>query len=125
LYAYPFLQQAEAVLSVTMLGMARHFLDLFGLLDGAPVDRLTAELAQVRETYYETVLASWAAPEDPGLLAAVGRVARAAAATALRVSDALYPYGGMRMMRLGTDINRVWRDIHTASQHTLLSPLRD
>ncbi|TDW95700.1 acyl-CoA dehydrogenase family protein [Dinghuibacter silviterrae] len=123
LYAYPFLQQAEAVLSVTMLGMVRHFLDLFGVVDGAP--DLAGELEQMRQRFYATIRASWASPGGPVPLTEVGKVARAAAATALRVADTLYPYGGMRMMRMGTDINRVWRDIHTASQHTLLSPLRD
>lgn len=129
LYHYPFLQQAEAVLSVTLLGMTRHFLDLFAeriLPRFAAKDRWEAAgetLAEGRVAFYETVSASWANPADPALLYAVGEVARSVAATALRCTDELYPYGGMEMMRMGADINRVWRDIHTASQHTLLSPL--
>lgn len=129
LYHYPFLQQAEAVLSVTLLGMARHFLDLFEKLllprFPAPVAVIATNLERMRQEYYEVVGASWANPTDADLLGAVGRVARRAAATALRCADELYPYGGMEMMRMGAEINRVWRDIHTASQHTLLSPSRD
>jgi hypothetical protein len=30
----------------------------------------------------------------------------------------------MEMRRMDAEINRVWRDIHTASQHRLLSPHR-
>jgi alkylation response protein AidB-like acyl-CoA dehydrogenase len=131
LYRYPFLQQAEAVLSVTMLGMARHFLDLFAKLllpripDAAGMyEAADAGLQRVRAEYYSAVRASWASPADERLLAAVGRVARKTAATALHTADTLYPFGGMEMMRMGSEINRVWRDIHTASQHSLLSPLR-
>ncbi|HTJ13829.1 MAG TPA: hypothetical protein VL547_17455 [Dinghuibacter sp.] len=125
LYHYPFLQQAEAVLSVTMLGMARHFLDLFAERKMPAVyEAASADLVRIRSEYYTAVRASWASPTDEALLAGVGRVARTAAATVLRCADALYPYGGMEMMRMGAEINRVWRDIHTASQHTLLSPLR-
>jgi alkylation response protein AidB-like acyl-CoA dehydrogenase len=129
LYHYPFLQQAEAVLSVTLLGMTRHFLDLFEerILPKFPAaDRWAAAaqtLEQARVSFYTAVSASWASPEDPALLLAVGDVARRAVAAALHCTDELYPYGGMEMMRMGSEINRVWRDIHTASQHTLLSPL--
>lgn len=130
LYHYPFLQQAEAVLSVTMLGMARHFLDLFVSRvlprfsgSSAVYEAASADLQRMRSEYYTAVRASWASPADEALLAGVGRVARAAAATALRCADTLYPYGGMEMMRMGAEINRVWRDIHTASQHMLLSPI--
>ena len=151
LFHYPFLQQAEAVLSVTLLGMARHFLDLFEQRKGArfegvgaeqvrlAVDECFAELAGARSALYATVNASWAPyaeaarssnPATPGKaasadqLAQVGTAAVRAASVALRVSDRLYPLGGMEMMQVHTDINRVWRDIHTASQHILLSPVK-
>jgi len=131
LYRYPFLQQAEAVLSVTLLGMTRHFLDLFEArilpkFEGARQawDDAAANLSDTREDFYRVVRRSWeAGPGDTALLAQVGNVARGATRTALRCADGLYPYGGMEMMRVDTEINRVWRDIHTASQHTLLSPL--
>lgn len=151
LFHYPFLQQAEAVLSVTLLGMARHFLDLFEQRKGArfegagaeqvrlAVGECFAELAEARSALYATVNASWAPyaeaarssnPATPGKaasadqLAHVGTAAVRAARVALGVSDRLYPLGGMEMMQVHTDINRVWRDIHTASQHILLSPVK-
>lgn len=140
LFRYPFLQQAEAVLSVTLLGMARHFMDLFAqnrlprftgkaaeAVQGSFAESL-AELTKARMGLYRAVVVSWdcyvkGQDASPALLTAVGTAAAQAAATALRVSDRLYPLGGMEMMQVHTEINRVWRDIHTASQHTLLSPV--
>lgn len=138
LFHYPFLQQAEAVLSVTLLGMARHFLDLFEQRKGArfegagaeqvrlAVDGCFAELAEARAAFYATVNASWAPGKAASAdqLTQVGIAAVRAASVALGVSDRLYPLGGMEMMQVHTDINRVWRDIHTASQHILLSPVK-
>ena len=36
--------------------------------------------------------------------------------------DGLYPYCGLYAAREDSTINRVWRDFHTASQHSLLLP---
>jgi hypothetical protein len=35
--------------------------------------------------------------------------------------DTVYPYCGLMAASTETTINHVWRDIHTASQHTLLT----
>jgi alkylation response protein AidB-like acyl-CoA dehydrogenase len=130
LYHYPFHQQAEAVLSVTLLGMAAHFLELFEerILGRFPraepvLSESRAAIAAVRTSYYDAIRASWMQPSNEALLTAVGDVARTATRTALHCADRLYPYGGMEMMQMHTEINRVWRDIHTASQHTLLAPM--
>jgi alkylation response protein AidB-like acyl-CoA dehydrogenase len=141
LFRYPFLQQAEAVLSVTMLGMGRHFLDLFAQntlprIKGPAADAVRGyfaesltELADARTGLYQAVQASWE-PYTKGReasgdqLAGVGAAAIKAAGSALRSTDRLYPLGGMEMMQVHSEISRVWRDIHTASQHVLLSPVR-
>ena len=39
-----------------------------------------------------------------------------------RAVDELYPVCGLHAAREGTDINRVWRDFHTATQHSLFLP---
>jgi hypothetical protein len=141
LFRYPFHQQAEAVLSVTLLGMTRHFLDLFKatiipLYKGISAVRIQqvfdasfidAEMA--RDALYDAVAASWM-PYVEGRTASaeqlkeVGKAAIEATRSALRSTDRLYPYGGMEMMQVRSEINRVWRDIHTASQHILLAPLK-
>jgi hypothetical protein len=38
--------------------------------------------------------------------------------------DTLFPYCGLYAAREDSEINRVWRDFHTASQHALLMPQR-
>jgi len=141
LYRYPFLQQAEAVLSTTLLGMTRHFLDLvresvIPLYKGASAvkmkqifDAAFIDVEMARDELYDAAVASWlpytegrtASPEQ---LSSVGMAAIEATRSALRSADRLYPFGGMEMMQVNTEINRVWRDIHTASQHILLSPLK-
>jgi hypothetical protein len=35
--------------------------------------------------------------------------------------DLLYPYCGLAAANTDTEINQVWRDLHTASQHALLT----
>jgi hypothetical protein len=35
--------------------------------------------------------------------------------------DDLYPYCGMTAAEQESDINRVWRDFHTASLHTIFT----
>ena len=37
------------------------------------------------------------------------------------ISD-IYPYCGLRAAQEDAEINRVWRDFHTASQHALFCP---
>jgi hypothetical protein len=138
LFKYPFHQQAEALLSITLMGMGKRFLDLFEerivpkygsraeirkIYQGA---KQTVDMARLR--LYQTVITSWEPYKQGGKatedqMEAVGQAARCAAHAAREASDSLYPYGGMEMMRIDSDINRVWRDIHTASQHTLLAPL--
>jgi alkylation response protein AidB-like acyl-CoA dehydrogenase len=140
LFRYPFLRQAEAVLSVTLLGMTRHFLEIFAQnrlsrFTGKTADAIKdvfaqsfGEFTEARTELYRAVNASWE-PYTKGReasesqLAEVGAAAVHAAGAALHASDRLYPLGGMEMMQVHTEINRVWRDIHTASQHILLSPV--
>lgn len=138
LFSYPFHQQAEALLSITLMGMGMRFLDLFAerifpkYASGTEIRKIYEGAKKTLETarlqVYEAVVSSWEPYKKGGRataiqMEAVGQAARKAAQAAREIADRLYPYGGMEMMRMDSDINRVWRDIHTASQHTLLSPL--
>jgi hypothetical protein len=44
--------------------------------------------------------------------------------TARKLVEELYPWGGMAVIDHDAEINMVWRDLHTASQHVTLSPLQ-
>ena len=142
LYRYPFLPLAEATLAVNSCGMAFHFLDCFGELfarrearghlSSAAVDEVRSvleqgrrELVSVRTAFYTALEASWAAlvagTSAAGFFDAVSRDSHALAAAARQWVDRLYPFAGLEAAHVGSEINRVWRDLHTASQHPLLA----
>jgi alkylation response protein AidB-like acyl-CoA dehydrogenase len=139
LYRYPFLQLAEATLAANLSGMAVHFTDLcvpafknkatnirrvneanIAVMDKALLTA-TAQLNNVRATFFEAVKASWIEPEDTEALKTVSYTSRVLAKTARECVDELYPYCGLMAASPDTEINRVWRDLHTASQHALLT----
>lgn len=139
LYRYPFMQLAEATLAANLAGMAVHFADLctsafankatnLRRVSAANVATMmdaletqTALLDQIRAAFFDTVNASWQQPGDDNLLQQVSRTSRVLAKTARECVDALYPYCGLLGASPDTEINRVWRDLHTASQHALLT----
>lgn len=136
LFQYPFLPFAAATLAVNYYGMASHFLKLAGQLFAsknkpALLDlhhTVAAELSALRQTLYETVAITWERVREGAALseAEAGIVNRAGARlaeAAIRQVDLLFPYCGMTGADTATPINRVWRDLHTASQHGLLRQL--
>ncbi len=142
LYQYPFLQLAEATLAVNISGMAIHFIDLCKQIFDVKLqqDRLSKEnkalLTQIlieqenklmlsREVFFRWVDTSWAdvcdeAIDSPSLME-VSSLSRKLAKTARECADTLYPYCGLIAASATSDINQVWRDLHTASQHALLT----
>lgn len=144
-FQYPFLQLAEVTLAANISGMVRHFLDICQASFAAEAlekkfshrqserirkDLETAEqeMETVRNSFYAAVFASWeycenakALPDE--LLSYVSRTSKLLASTGIQWVDTLYPYGGLGFADRDSEVNRVWRDIHTAGQHTLL--LRD
>ncbi|OOQ60575.1 hypothetical protein BC343_24540 [Mucilaginibacter pedocola] len=139
LYTYPFLQLAEATLAANLSGMAVHFMDLcvpafahkatnirrvnaanVAVMDKALADAVE-ELNGIRKQFFRAVEASWLKPTDAALLKQVSFTSRLLAKTARESVDALYPYCGLLAASPDTEINRVWRDLHTAGQHALLT----
>lgn len=140
LYQYPFLQLAEATLAVNMSGMAMHFIDLCKelfddkkrnprllvenmlLLDDL-IDDTTALMNATRELFYKSVDISWEKPvTNRGCeLNTVSKSSRTLAKISREVVDTLYPYCGLRAAATDSEINRVWRDMHTAGQHAIFT----
>jgi indole-3-acetate monooxygenase len=137
LYKYPFRQLAEATLAANIMGMAIHFVDLaeeiirqrteLGKFTEAQQIFLNNKLANakteiniIRERFYKAVDESWELNIQPALNQ-VSITSRKLAQTARLHVDDLYPYCGLMAASPDTEINRVWRDVHTASQHTLLT----
>jgi alkylation response protein AidB-like acyl-CoA dehydrogenase len=141
-YQYPFLQLAEATLAINISGMAVHFLEESAVIIGkrilnknipefaaAGIEKLLKEsvdkLDKYREALYDAVNQTWLQCEagiiiDEHLLKDVSIASRNLADFARKSAEALYPHCGMQVTVFNSPINRVWRDLHTASQHSLL-----
>lgn len=144
LYRFPFAQLAEAMLAVTISGMAWHFIDLITELSTTKIfadprrvkdypalqqiiSQAKAALTEARDNLYRSVREAWVRYEkketaDAEALNTISGFARQSALISRTTSEDLYPWAGMDAVVPEGDINRVWRDIHTASQHILLSP---
>jgi indole-3-acetate monooxygenase len=142
LYRYPFMQLAEATLAANMSGMAVHFADLCAEhFESKPLrgrfiaeqkehvslvlKNLTDKLEHARNDFYNAVDASWQAVDQnmdsTHQLKSVSLNSRILATTARLLVDELYPYCGLIAANPDTEINQVWRDLHTASQHSLFT----
>jgi alkylation response protein AidB-like acyl-CoA dehydrogenase len=139
LYTYPFMQLAEATLAANLSGMAAHFIDLCGpafankatnirRVNKANVASMydilqsATELhEQARSAFFAAVEVSWNNQHNEALLKAVSDTSRVLAKISRECADELYPYCGLLAASPDTEINRVWRDLHTASQHSLLT----
>jgi hypothetical protein len=78
-----------------------------------------------RNLFYQAVNKSWEKMTSKGLhelsLAGVSNTSKQLAKTARECVDTLYPYCGLVAAARPSEINQVWRDLHTASQHSLLT----
>ncbi|MCF3110458.1 acyl-CoA dehydrogenase [Niabella sp. CC-SYL272] len=143
IYQYPFPQFAEATLAVNSLGMARHFLEAVQkwiqpklrkeILHASSVNQAWQKwqladgfLQKLRGQFYAAVDDSWELLSKQGsvpeaLLVRVSRQSRLLARFSRKMVADLYPYCGVNATQNGTELNQVFRDIFTASQHLLLN----
>lgn len=136
LYRYPFLPLAEATLAVNTCGMMLHFLDCCSAVFGERIGRgqlsarMSAEMMKTldaareaigsrRDEFYSALDESWGA-RQPDSFSPVSRTSHALASAVRHWCDRLFPYAGLGAARVDAEINRVWRDLHTAGQHPLL-----
>lgn len=139
-FRYPFLQLAETTLSVNLSGMAVRFLDLcdplFAHKTSSPdfqgpdlnyhLANARDEMQKQRSTFYAIVRKSWTlCDEGTGIpqetLQAVSDASYALAHKSRQIVDAIYPYCGLTAANTHHEMNRVWRNLHTASQHALFN----
>lgn len=142
-YRYPFLQFAETTLAVNSLGMALHFLEELQRLireksrneapHTAPVLPLQQKseaaiqfLQKLRTRFYSAADDSWNAMLKEGevpapVLQQVSKQSRLLARFSRKLVADLYPWCGVSATQNGTVLNRIFRDLFTASQHTLLN----
>lgn len=142
-FDYPFLQLAETTLAVNSAGLCKHFLslteELFYARSGqkrynerqlAYFNRVFVEcnqqFEQARRNFYKCFDRSWDALVTDGVVCQsvlndVSSASRFLAHSSRKVCSELFPYCGLEAARTDSTINRVWRDLHTASQHALLT----
>ncbi|MBN8861240.1 MAG: acyl-CoA dehydrogenase [Sphingobacteriales bacterium] len=142
-YKVPFLQFAEVTLAANFSGMALHFSEECRALFEEKImkrgysvikagemlevlGRMSSMLEGRRKFFHETVAQLWEKGMTQGnwnvsVLEDLSMVCKALVKTALKSVDELYPYTGMTGADPSADINRIWRDIHTASQHQLFT----
>ena len=138
LHRFAFDALAWVTLSACLLGMARHFMALAEPLCARPLPHLggpsahlqalhaqhSQAVAAARETFYATLDEAWQhVCEGHTLSAAQSAQLRACALAVVQQAreavDALYPGCGLQAADPRQTINRVWRDLHTASQHVI------
>lgn len=146
LYRFPFLAFAYVTLAANVAGMAAHFVELAfdavgrrrdrfgagGALIEVPAVRAALEAARgrlegVRTRFYLELDGAWARVLAEGRVDDVQAerlraLSMAWVGAARHAVDTLYPYCGLQAAREDSELNRVWRDFHTASQHALLMP---
>ncbi|MES2263677.1 MAG: acyl-CoA dehydrogenase [Pseudomonadota bacterium] len=145
LYRFPFMSLAFVTLTANLAGMAAHFIDLAQAViakrrqavTGIPlgdVPEVAARLRQARHDlgaarahFYELLDRAWELVAGGEAVCAADALAiQSASLTLVQAArlpvDGLYPYCGLQAAHELSDINRVWRDFHTATQHALLLP---
>jgi alkylation response protein AidB-like acyl-CoA dehydrogenase len=145
LYRFPFYSLAYVTLAANLAGMAAHFLALAGPCIGARrapggqvslsslpavryrIDKAFEELSEARSHFYAALDQAWEQVAADVALGETEMDAIKAASldlveVARRAVDGLYPYCGLQAAREDGEMNRVWRDFHTATQHALLLP---
>ncbi len=142
LYRYPFEPFAQCTLGISLIGMAERFLnessnlieekDKKGQLNFSDhayyqlADAL-AQFDEARNALCKRVKISWQELKAnhetiPKLTIKVSQQSRRSCEQALKSVQQVYPFLGMEVINPESDLNRFWRDLHTASQHMLLTP---
>ena len=141
-FRYPFLQFAEATLAVNILGISRHLVDLieesfwkrheYRKYDKKQqhhfrnlLEKQRRKLEKQKKEFYESVQESCRELESKGkismsLLKKNSGISRKLTQTCRESTGKLYPFAGLEAANTHTELNRVWRDFNTVSQHALL-----
>jgi alkylation response protein AidB-like acyl-CoA dehydrogenase len=145
LYRFPFMSLAFVTLSANLAGIASHFLQLatpsisrrrhpllaMQLIDvpgvAQRVKGAADGLAAARTLFYQLLDRAWeqvvaGAALSAGETAALQSASLALVGAARLAVDELYPFCGLYAASEDSEMNRIWRDFHTATQHTLLLP---
>lgn len=143
IYRYPFITFAEVSFAAVCAGICRHYMEEAAAMihvydragDPAAIKRYQTVRTVIQsqeellmgeiQRFYSALEISWQLTQDEGIVAEavyeeVGSRSRILTSVALSAAQAVYPWLGLSAAMQHTTINRIWRDLHTASQHILL-----
>jgi indole-3-acetate monooxygenase len=143
IFQYPFLQFAETTLAVNIYGIAGHLQDLIQeafwkrnevrKFTNKEVEYFIKEEKKVRKKMEKakgefdlTLADSWdQLLKDERIpkksLRAVSKSSRNLTQVCREMNARFYPFAGLEAAKNHTELNRVWRDFNTVSQHALLT----
>ena len=83
------------------------------------------EMNTLRQLFYKAVAKSWVQCKEQKRFAKtfqkIEKRSKKLAYKSRKIVDDLYPFCGMQAANPSTEINRVWRNLHTASQHSIFN----
>lgn len=142
LYQFPFSQLVESSLAASVSGMTMHFIELCKIQlsekkkkDGTALaddntvsdilDKYPQKFDDARAKLQYAVDMAWQVVLNfqtlkPATLYKISASASDLVKKAIECADAIYPFCGIEAVDRSSEINRVWRDLHTAGQHPLL-----
>lgn len=141
IYQYPFMPLAESTIAVNTLGMTRHFMELAQNIveqrqskigDAAQMEAIVQinttqqKIKSLGEALYQWVHLSWDELINKGKLskkstAKIAGISRQLVNACRSAVTNIYPYCGLAATGTASEINQVFRDLFTASQHGLLA----
>ncbi|WP_332912336.1 hypothetical protein [Algoriphagus boritolerans] len=88
-------------------------------------EKQSKRLRTLKKEFYELVDIAWkevlkSDAISKSTLRKVSRTSRKLTQTCREISGKLYPFAGLEAAKTHTEMNRVWRDFNTVSQHALL-----
>jgi len=142
IFRYPFLQFAEVTLTANILGITIHLVELIERTFWKRNDyrnyekkhlnyfkelseKQNKKLKSLKKEFYQVVEESWKELQKEGRISKhslrkVSRISRKLTQRCREISGKLYPFAGLEAAKTHTELNRVWRDFNTVSQHALL-----
>ncbi|ULQ55937.1 acyl-CoA dehydrogenase family protein [Flavihumibacter rivuli] len=147
IFRVPFLPFATATLTANLSGMAIRFLELagqlneerlakgqvdeaFGRMVKGSISESNRQITALRKLWYDLIEDYWKFGNTFGIfqeelsdLLAIS--SRGLANSSRHYVDEIYPLLGLAAANTATEINRVWRNLHTASQHALFASIQD
>lgn len=146
IFRYPFLPFAQTSFAAVCLGICRHFLEearafanekqedwgrtrpqrMEGLFRA--LGEQEASLEAVAGHFYETIERTWSSFVNSGEMTEhqqreVGQCCQQLAGSTLAYAHVIFPQLGMAVLMEDNLINRIWRDLHTVTQHSVLVPV--